>query len=178
MRKKVVVISTSPRAGGNSELLADAFLSGARAAGNDAEKISLKGKHLEFCRGCLACQRTGKCVISDDAAMIISKIASCDVVAFATPIYFYEMSGQMKTLIDRTNPIFGSDYKFRDVYLLATSADGDESAMDGAVSGLNGWIACFDKSSLKGVVRGTGATDAGEISKKHIEEAFEMGKNI
>ncbi len=176
MAKKVLVVSTSPRKGGNSDLLADAFVKGAQSAGNSAEKVSLIGAKLEFCRGCLACQHTGKCVIHDDASRIMEKIAGADVVAFATPVYFYEMCGQMKTLLDRSNPIFGSDYKFRDVYLLASSADADSSAMDGAVSGLNSWIACFDKSSLKGVVRGTGATAAGEISKKFIDEAFSLGK--
>lgn len=63
---------------------------------------------------------------------------SAEVIVFATPIYFYEMCGQMKTLLDRTNPLFPSDYAFRDIYLLASAADGAESAMDGAVKGLAG----------------------------------------
>lgn len=77
-----------------------------------------------------------------------------EVIAFATPIYFYEMCGQMKTLLDRSNPLFPSDYAFRDIYLLATAADSAESSMDGAVKGLEGWIACFEKAALRGVVRG------------------------
>ena len=83
---------------------------------------------------------------------------SAEVIVFATPIYFYEMCGQMKTLLDRTNPLFPSDYAFRDIYLLASAADGAESAMDGAVKGLQGWIDCFEKARLKGVVRGVGVT--------------------
>ena len=74
-----------------------------------------------------------------------------EVIAFATPIYFYEMCGQMKTLLDRSNPLFPSDYAFRDIYLLATAADSAESSMDGAVKGLEGWIACFEKAALRGV---------------------------
>lgn len=62
------------------------------------------------------------------------------MVVFATPIYFYEMCGQMKTLLDRTNPLFIQDYQFRDIYLLATCADENEAAIDTAISGLQGWI--------------------------------------
>ena len=88
---------------------------------------------------------------------------TADVIAFATPIYYYGMCGQMKTLLDRSNPLFPSDYAFRDIYLLATAADSAESSMDGAVKGLGGWIACFEKAALRGVVRGTGADGAGTI---------------
>ena len=100
-----------------------------------------------------------------------------EVIAFATPIYFYEMCGQMKTLLDRSNPLFPSDYAFRDIYLLATAADSAESSMDGAVKGLGGWIACFEKAALRGVVRGTGADGAGTILQvpAALKSAFERG---
>ena len=74
MSKKVLLISTSLRAHSNSEVLADAFLAGAGDAGNVIEKISLKGKSLAFCKGCLSCIQTGKCVISDDAVEIAERI--------------------------------------------------------------------------------------------------------
>ena len=70
MAKKVLVISTSLRERSNSEALADAFAEGAKAAGNDVEKISLRGKKISFCRGCLACLGKGRCVIQDDAPEI------------------------------------------------------------------------------------------------------------
>ena len=101
MAKHVLVISTSLRPGSNSEALADAFLAGAQAAGNTVEKVTLRGKTIAFCRGCLACQSAGRCVIPDDAIEIAEKMRMADVIAFATPIYYYEMSGQMKTLLDR-----------------------------------------------------------------------------
>ena len=59
-----------------------------------------------------------------------------DAIVFATPIYFYEMCGQMKTLLDRTNPLFSADYSFTDIYLLATAADSSKNSMDGAIKGL------------------------------------------
>ena len=96
--KKVIVISTSLRAGSNSEMLADKFAEGARASGNEVEKISLRGKEIKFCIGCLSCQRTGACVFRDDVPAIMEKVLHADVVCWATPIYYYEMSGQMKTM--------------------------------------------------------------------------------
>lgn len=103
-----------------------------------------------------------------------------DVLAFATPIYNYEMSGQLKTLLDRANPLFPSDYTFRDIYLLGSAAESDDSAFDGAITGLAGWIKCFGKTRLAGVIRGGGVTDPEEIRKKPelIEQAFQMGSQI
>ena len=95
--KKVIVISTSLRPGSNSDMLADQFAEGAKAAGHDVEKISLVGKNLQFCKGCLACQKLGRCVINDDVNDIMAQVLKADVVVWATPIYYYEMSGQMRT---------------------------------------------------------------------------------
>lgn len=180
MSKKILVISTSPRIGGNSETLADKFIEGAKASGNQVEKVCLYDKKVSFCIGCLACQKTSKCILHDDVEDILAKIATADVVAFATPIYFYEMSGQMKTLLDRTNPLFAGTYSFREIVLLATSADEEASSMDGAVKGLEGWISCFEKSSLAGVVRGVGADAKGDMKRMPdlLEEAFKLGKRI
>ena len=107
--KKVIVISTSLRAGSNSDMLADKFAEGAKASGNEVEKISLRGKEIKFCVGCLSCQRTGACVFKDDVPTIMDKVLQADVVCWATPIYYYEMSGQMKTLIDRMNAMYPKD---------------------------------------------------------------------
>ena len=95
--KKILVISTSLRHDSNSDALAEAFAKGAAEAGNEVESITLKGKNLHFCTGCLACQKTQKCVIADDAPAIVDKMYAADVIAFATPIYYYGMSGQLKT---------------------------------------------------------------------------------
>lgn len=180
MSKKILVISTSPRMGGNSETLADEFTRGAREAGHETEKICLYDKTIEFCKGCLACQKTERCMIHDDAAAIVERMRQADVLVFATPVYFYEMSGQMKTLLDRTNPLFLGEYSFRDVYLLATSADEAESSMDGAVKGLEGWISCFELTRLAGTVCGTGVDKRGEIKKlpETLTAAYVMGKNV
>lgn len=179
MDKTILIISASPRKGGNSEALADAFANGAREAGNQVEQITLANKQISFCKGCLACQITGRCVIHDDADTITRKMLTADAVVFATPIYFYEMCGQMKTLLDRTNPLFSADYAFRDIYLLAAAADEAESSVNGAVTGLQGWLDCFEQTRLVGVVFAGGVTGTGEI-KGHtaLRQAFEMGKSI
>ena len=179
MSKKVLIISTSPRKGGNSDTLAEEFAKGAQEVGHEVEKINLRDKAIGFCRGCLACQKTGRCVIHDDADTIAQKMLTADVIVFATPIYYYEMSGQMKTMLDRANPLYPSDYAFRDIYLLATAADTDESAMDGAIKGLEGWIACFERAHLAGTVFGGGADAIGTIQgSPALEKAYGMGKNI
>lgn len=104
MSKKILIITTSLRRGSNSDALAEQFAKGAAQAGHSVETLSLRDKNLQFCRGCLACQSTGKCVIRDDVAPMLEQIRTADVLVFATPIYFYEMSGQMKVLLDRTDP--------------------------------------------------------------------------
>lgn len=179
MSKKVLIISTSPRKNGNSELLADAFLNGAKSGGNMVEKVTLYDKTICFCKGCLACQKTGRCVIHDDAGDIAEKMLTAEVLVFATPIYYYEMSGQMKTMLDRTNPLFPADYAFRDVYLLSTAADNEEGIDARATNGLEGWIECFPKARLAGTVLAGGVNGVGEI-KGHsaLEKAYEMGRSV
>ena len=179
MGKKAVIISTSPRYDSNSHALAEAFYKGALDAGNEAELISLRGKKIAFCLGCFACQEKGECVIRDDAVGIEKKVLDADVVVWATPIYYYEMSGQMKTLIDRLNPLFPKDYRFRDVYLLATAADDGESAPSRAVEGVKGWVECFEKAQFKGYVFCGGVNDPGDIRKNEkLDEAYRMGQSI
>lgn len=179
MSKTMLILSTSPRKGGNSQILAEEFARGARDAGHTVEIVSLHDKDIKFCKGCLSCQKTQRCVIHDDVEAILPKMRAADAIAFATPVYFYDMCGQMKTLLDRSNPLFPSDYTFRDIYLLASAADGEASAVDGTVTGLQGWIACFGKSRLNGVVRGVGATNPGDMKSipAALRAAYELGNN-
>ena len=176
---KVLVITTSLRVKSNSDILAERLIAGAKDAGHDVERISLKGKEIRFCIGCLACQKTQKCVLKDDAIKIAEKVKNADTLVFVTPIYYYEMSGQMKTLLDRANPLFVADYRFRDVYFLSSAAEDEAFVPQRAQSGLEGWIDCFEKARLAGAVFGGGVTDVGEIEGHHaLAEAYEMGKAI
>lgn len=179
MNKKVLVISTSLRNNSNSEALADSFAKGAEEAGNQVERISLRDKKISFCKGCLACLKAGKCIIRDDALEVAEKMHDAEVIAFATPIYYYEMSGQMKTMLDRANSLYGSDYHFGDIYLLSAAAEDKEDVDQRAVSGLEGWIACFERARLSGTVFAGGVDGTGEIEgHPALESAYEMGKAV
>ena len=177
--KKIIVISTSLRTGSNSDMLADQFIEGAKAAGHEVEKISLAEKDIKFCKGCFACQKLGKCVIKDDANDIMQKVLNADVVCWATPIYYYEMSGQMKTLIDRMNALYSLDYKFRDVYVLTTAAEDEPEVPKRAEAGLTGWIDCYPKSHLAGTLF-CGGVDAPRTieGNQKLQEAYELGKSV
>ena len=180
MSKKVLILSASPRKNSNSEALAEAFAKGAAEDGNQVELISLREKELRFCKGCFACQKTGRCVIRDDMQEIVPKMEQADVLVFATPIYYYEMSGQMKTLLDRANPLFVADYRFRDIYFLSAAAEDEDDVPARAQSGLEGWIECFPKARLAGAFFGGGVTETGEM-KAHPEKlraAYTLGKNV
>ena len=180
MAKKVLIISASLRGGSNSEVLAKECEKGAMAAGHEVEWLSLKGKDIRFCSGCLVCQTKGTCVLRDDVAEIIEKVKTAEVIVFATPIYYYEMSGQLKTLLDRLNPLFPMDYAFRDIYMLATAADADESTFEKAYNGLQGWVDCFEKAELKGIVTGGGINDANDAQnhKETLKQAYELGLRL
>ena len=110
MGKKVLIISSSPRKNGNSETLADAFANGAQEAGHSVETVHLREKQMGFCKGCLACLKLGRCVIQDDAVEIAAKMHDANVLVFATPVYYYCVSGQLKTMLDRADPLFDTDY--------------------------------------------------------------------
>ena len=179
MAKKVLIISTSLRGGSNSDILANECAKGAKEAGHDVELLSLKGKDIKYCIGCLSCQRTGMCVQKDDVADIMAKVKNAEVIVYATPIYYYEMCGQMKTLLDRLNPLYSADYLFRDIYMIATGRENEEAYLRKPIMG-QGWVDCFEKASLKGMVGG-GGIDAANTAEDHVDimkKAYELGKKL
>ena len=179
MSKKVLIISSSLRKNANSEQLAVSFADGAKAAGHEVELISLRDKEIRFCIGCFACQKTQRCIIHDDADAIREKMLHADVLIFATPIYYYEMSGALKTMLDRANPLFPSDYQFREVYALAAAAEDEEYVPQKAFSGIEGWVDCFEKARLAGTLFCGGVTDMGDIKGDPVlQKAFDMGRKI
>ena len=177
---KVLVITTSLRAKSNSDRLAEELIRGAKDAGHEVEQISLKGKEIRFCIGCLSCQKTQKCVLKDDVVRIAEKVKEAETLVFVTPIYYYEMSGQMKTLLDRMNPLYPSDYKFRKVYMLSVAAEDEDYVPEKAVSGLQGWVDCFEKAELAGTLFCGGISDPNEATGRSVEldEAYQFGKQL
>lgn len=179
MSKNVLIISSSPRKGGNSETLAASFAKGAEEAGHKVETVSLREKNYGFCKGCLACLKVGHCVINDDAVEIAARMHDADVLVFATPVYYYSVSGQLKTMLDRANPLFDSDYAFTKAYLLATAAEDGEETVEGTVKAVQGWVDCFERCELAGTVFAGGVNGVGDIADHPaLEKAYQMGKEV
>ena len=180
MSKKVLIITTSLRTGSNSEILAKEFEKGAREVGHDVKIVSLKGKEMRFCIGCLSCQKTGSCILRDDVFDILEKIKNAEVIVFATPLYYYGISGQMKTLLDRLNPLFSCEYAFRDIYMIVTAAENEQSTFEKAYASLKGWVDCFDKANLKGIITGGGMNEPNEAENNDDvkKKAYELGRGL
>lgn len=179
MSKKILVLSASPRKGGNSDLLCDQFIEGAKAAGNEAEKIFLRDKHINYCVACDSCQKNaGKCVLKDDMGEILEQMIKADVLVMATPVYFYTMDAQMKTLIDRTVARY-TEIKNKEFYFIATAADSSNQAMERTIEGFRGFTDCLGGAIEKGIIYGTGVWTKGEVKRSPaMKEAYEMGEKV
>ena len=99
---KIVGILGSERIGGNTDIMLDTALAEAQKNGASINKIPLRGKTIAPCDGCSGCAKTGKCIIEDDAPEILKELVASDGIIWATPVYFWSMTGQTKTLMDRT----------------------------------------------------------------------------
>jgi len=179
MGKNVLIVSASPRKGGNSDLLCLQFMMGAKAQGHLVEKVNLRETKIGYCLACEHCrQHDGICVQQDDMGGILEKMVAADVIVMATPVYFYNMSGQMKTFIDRVYPVYPT-ISDKDLYFIMTAADESKQAMDTALAGFRGFVSCLGEVSEKGVVFGTGVWKIGDIKgKTAMAQAYEMGKNV
>ena len=103
MNKKVLILSGSPRKGGNSDLLCGEFARGAREGGNEVEIIRVAAKKIAPCSGCYYCRAyNGECAHKDDMAEVLQKMIDADVIVMASPVYFYSIDAQLKAVIDRT----------------------------------------------------------------------------
>lgn len=177
--KNVLIISASPRKGGNSDVLCDRFAEGAKESGNNVEKIFLANKNIGFCRGCGVCNATHECVQKDDMKEILDKMVEADVIVLATPVYFYSMDGQMKTFIDRTVPRY-TEISNKEFYFIMTSADTNKKMLHRTMENFRGFTEdCLEGAKEAGVIYGVGAWKVGEIqSTPSYNEAYEMGKNV
>lgn len=179
MNKNVLIISSSPRKGGNSETLAAAFARGAQEAGNRVETVYLREKQYGFCKGCFACRKLGHCVINDDAVELAARMHDADVLVFVTPVYYYSVSGQLKTILDRANPLYDTDYAFTKAYLLATAAENEPETVAGTEKAVQGWVDCFPRCELVETVFAGGVNEVGEIvGHPALEKAYQVGKEI
>ena len=177
--KKVLILEGSPRPNGNSCILSGEFARGAEEAGCSVETVQVARKKLSGCLGCNACYRNGGvCVQKDDMEEIRGKMLEADVIVLASPIYFYSMTAQMKTMIDRTYAFF-QKLEGKTFYFIITCAATDASFTETMLASLRGFTCCVPDAKEGGVVLGVGAMEAGEIrSTPAMQQAYEMGRNV
>ena len=177
--KKVLILSGSPRKGGNSDTLCDEFMRGAKEAGNEVEKIRVSEKKIAYCRGCYYCQKSGGvCAIKDDMAEILQKMIDADVIVLASPVYFYSIDAQLKTVIDRTVARW-PEVKNKEFYYIATSADEDRKSQERTIECFRGYADCVEGAVEKGVIYATGVYQIGEIKNSPaLKEAYETGLKV
>jgi len=175
--KNITVVIGSPRKNGNTEMLANAFVKGAKEAGNTVDIISLTEHNIKGCLGCNYClnNEEHQCVHKDDMTEIYKRLAVADVLVFATPIYFYGASAQIKCLIDRLHNPIRKSFKVKKLVLLAVGADTIDAVFES--------VKLMYKSILKyfsledgGIITAGGVKDKGDIAgSKALNEAYNVG---
>lgn len=182
MSKKVIILEGSPRIGGNTDLLAEAFLQGVVEAGHTGEKIALAWKNIHPCLGCDYCRNSGKneCVYTDrdDFEEIIQKVIAADVLVLASPVYFYSFTAQMKTAIDR---FYAREFEVKDktAYLITAGAAPTEDYMETMTSCFRDFLACFENLKEGGILKACGVGAKGDVnSTPYLEQARQMGKAL
>lgn len=179
MSKKVLILSGSPRKGGNSDLLCDEFMRGAQESGNAVEKIRVVEKNVAPCKGCYYCKRSGgQCVSKDDMGEILQKMIDADVLVLASPVYFYSVDAQLKAVIDRTVARW-LEVKNKEFYYIATCADTGKESCETTFACFRGYADCVEGAKEMGVIYGTGVYERGEIrNTPAFAQAYEMGKKV
>ena len=177
MEKKVLVLAGSPRKGGNSDLLCDELIRGAKESGNIVEKVYVQDLHIRPCLACYGCRGKGICVQKDAMAEVLEKMIAADVIVLATPVYFYSMDGQMKTMIDRTLPRY-TEITNKQFIFIATAAAGAK-AMERTIDSLRGFTDCLPGAKVKNIIYGAGVYQKGEVANTEaMKEAFWAGRMI
>jgi multimeric flavodoxin WrbA len=178
--KKVLILSGSPRIGGNSDSLCDKFAQGARDAGNDVEKICVAQQKIHPCLGCYYCrEHAGECVYKDGMGEILQKIIDCDVLVLSSPVYFYSVCAQLKCVIDRCVARW-TEIANKDLFYIATAAEADRDTLDTTLACFQGFAKCIDGYEEKGTLYGKGVGEKGAVLNRSELTliAYEMGNSI
>jgi multimeric flavodoxin WrbA len=185
MAKKVLVVLGSPRKKGNSAILADQISKGAKTAKATVETIYLQGRNIAPCKACFTCQRKGSkgCSIKDDMQDVYLKLIEADAWVIASPVYWFTMSAQTKTFMDRCFglPAYHKDpFRGKRIAIAMTYGDRDPF-VSGCVNALRTFQDSYGytESTIVGMVYGS-AMDAGQIRSNEavMQEAFELGKQL
>ena len=182
MSKKIVILNGSPRKTGNTSALVKAFTKGAESAGNTVTEFFLDRMNINGCKGCFGghSSRECPCVQKDDMAQIYPAVKESDVVVLASPLYYWSMSGQLKTAIDRLFALEEGDGNYlrgnekSSVLLMAAEGHG----FDDAVLYYEHLLEHLRWKDLGRVLAG-GIMKVGDIKDKpEITQAYSLGKSI
>ena len=179
---QILVLNGSPRPHGNTAAMVEAFRKGAEENSHAVIVVNVCQKKIAGCLACEYCHQAGsgherQCVQKDDMAEIFDKMVQADVLGLATPVYFYSMDGQLKTLIDRTLPRY-TEIRDKEVYFIATAAAG-KGAMERTIDALRGFTDCLPGAVVKGKIYGSGVYQKGEVmDTKAFQEAYQLGRKV
>ena len=175
---KILVLTGSPRKNGNSNTLADNFIKGAQEAGYEVVRFDCAFKNVHPCIACNKCSTSGQCVFKDDFEFIKSNIIDSDMVVFATPMYYFGISSQIKTVIDRFYAINGEIQKTKKAALILTYADTSEKEAQPIISHYKTMLSYLGWSDA-GQIIAPGVWLEGDIKgTQYPQKAYELGKNI
>ena len=177
MNKKILILSGSPRKGGNSDYLCDEFMRGALEAGHEAEKIRVASKKIAPCLGCYCCSdHEGFCILKDDMGEVLQKMIDADVLVLASPVYFYSIDAQLKAVIDRSVARW-REVRDKEFYYIVTMADEAVRSADTTLACFRGYADCVAGATEKGVIVGVGVYGAGEIiGSTAAAKSYQLGK--
>ena len=173
----ILILSGSPRKGGNTELLAEAFANGASA--HHHVIVSVRNYQVNPCLGCNACFKTnGICAQKDDMDIIYEKMNQADMLVIASPVYFYGISAQLKAVIDRFHNPIRDTFHIKKMALLLVGAASLPELFDAILTEYNLCLKFFNiEDAGKVLVRGV--KDKGDIKgTRFIEEAYQLGALI
>ncbi len=175
---KILVITGSPRKNGNSNSLADNFIKGAKESGHQVERFDAAFSNVHPCIGCNKCGMNGSCVFHDDFDFVRKHIVDADVVVFATPMYYFGISSQLKMIIDRFYAINGQIHYPKKAVLLMAYANTDVAHADPIK---NHYKILLDYLGWQdaGQVIASGVWPVGAVNQtQYPQQAYELGKNI
>ena len=179
MSKRVLILSASPRKNGNSERLCKQFQLGAQESGNEVKKIYIQDYNIHFCKACYACKKVDHCIQDDDMTMILDEMDKANVIVLSSPVYFYSINAQLKTVIDRTlATYYPQQLKNKEFYFIMTAAEG-EKAIKRAMDAMYGLTDCISGANVKGEIIADHVWQLGDIEgHSALRKAFEYGKNV
>ena len=179
--RNILIAVGSGLSGANTDQLADAFARGAAEAGHAVHKVFLGKGELNGCRGCGACQTDKGCVIRDAMQEVYPILRECDTIVLASPLYFWTLSGQIKTFFDRIYALSREDiYPHKDTALLMTSGDDGEHTFDHALDYYRFITSALGWTDLGHCLAGgcKGGPGQHAIAPERLERAYRFGKGL